>query len=569
MKMPRHVRNPFPLIIRFRILILFLIPPLTSFPGAEARAATSPGLPERPNILVILADDLGFSDLGCYGGEIETPHLDSLARQGLRFTQFYNTSRCWPTRSAILTGYYPQAIRRDALPGGGGGGAGGKRPAWARLLPEYLRPLGYRTYHSGKWHIDGPRLAAGFDHSYVLDDHDRNFSPRNHSEDDVPLPAVPPGTDYFTSTAIVDHALRCLNEHATKHPAQPFFHYLCFTSPHFPLQAPAQDIARYQDRYHAGWDAIRLQRAKRQRELGFPDFKISEREPEVRPAWNLASEELRRRTHPDEVGNAPAWSNLSPDQQRFQAAKMAVHAAMVDRMDREIGRILDWLRQSGRAENTLILFLSDNGASAEQIVRGDGHDPGAAPGSARSFLCLGPGWSTAANTPFRRHKSWTHEGGIATPLIVYWPAGLGRKGAFRHTLGHVVDLPPTLLELAGGSWPSEFQGIPVPPPHGVSLMPALPRDRRVPHEPLWWFHEKHQALRNGDWKIVRAAGTSPSTDWELYNMRRDRTETRDVAARYPERVRALVSQWERRAENFRQLAAPETPYRGAETIRKE
>lgn len=525
-------------------------------PSRSTVAQASPP-PSRPNILLILADDLGFSDLGCYGSEIETPHLDSLARHGLRFTQFYNTSRCWPTRSAILTGYYPQAIRRDALPPHGGGGAG-KRPAWARLLPDYLRPLGYRSYHSGKWHIDGPRLAGGFDRSYSLEDHDRNFHPRNHLEDDRPLPPVPAGSNYFTSTAIADHALRCLEDHAQHHPDQPFFHYLCFTSPHFPLQAPPADIARYQDRYQAGWDAIRSARWKRQRTLGFPSTRLPEPEEDVRPAWNLSEADLRLRVDPAEVGRALPWTELTPEQQRFQAAKMAVHAAMVHRMDTEIGRVLDWLRRSGRWDNTVVLFLSDNGASAEQIVRGDGHDPTAPPGSARTFLGLGPGWSTAANTPFRRHKSWTHEGGIATPLIVHWPAGLlhSRPG-FRHTPGHVVDLPPTLLELAGGTWPTHHLGSPVPPPHGVSLTPILSRDRPTrDRPPLWWLHEGHQAIRIGDWKLVRSSGTPTPLAWELYHLRRDRTETRNLAARYPARVNELSRAWEAQAELFRRLAAP-------------
>lgn len=525
---------------------------------AVARPSAAKPLPSHPDLLLILADDLGFSDLGCYGGEIATPNLDALADHGLRFTQFYNTSRCWPTRAAILTGYYPQAVRRDALPPIGGG-ATGTRPAWARLLPEYLRPLGYRSYHSGKWHIDGPRLAAGFDHSYSIEDHDRNFGPKLHSEDDRPLPAVAPGTHYFTSTAIADHAIRCLREHAKTFADRPFFHYLCFTSPHFPLQAPEEDIKPYRDRYLVGWDVIREQRWRRQGKLGLPHPDLPPREPAIRPSWNLSEEELRRKIDPAEVGRAEAWFELTPEQQRFQATKMAVHAAMVSRMDLEIGRVIAELKALGRFENTLILFLSDNGASAEQIVRGDGHDRQAPPGSARSFICLGPGWSTAANTPFRLHKSWTHEGGIATPLIAHWPAGLGKKPGLRHTLGHVVDLPPTLLELAGGQWPTSTPSQPVPPPHGVSLVPALARDESVPHESLWWFHERHKAVRIGDWKLVSSEAAEPEERWELYNLRRDRSEQRNVAARNPARVERMAAEWNRRADQFRQLATTNPP----------
>lgn len=530
---------------------------LLAFTAPTSAHAAPPS--RAPNILLILADDLGFSDLGCYGGEIATPRLDALARDGLRFTQFYNTARCWPTRAALLTGYYPQAVRRDALPPLGGG-AGGKRPPWARLLPDHLAPLGYRSYHSGKWHVDGPRLAGGFDRSYSLEDHDRNFSPRNHLEDDKPLPAVPRDSGYFTSTAIADHAIRCLRDHADRFSDRPFFHYLCFTSPHFPLQAPAEDVARYRDRYLAGWDALRTERVARQRRLGLPRVALPAREPEVKPLWNLSEEELATKVGPGEAGRAVAWENLTPEQQRFQATKMAIHAAMVDRMDQEIGRVLDQVRAMGAWDNTVVLFLSDNGASAEQIIRGDGHDPSASPGSASTFLCLGPGWSTAANTPFRLHKSWTHEGGISTPLIVHWPSGIPRRqrGGLRHAPGHVVDLPPTLLEWAGGHWPARWQDQPVPPPHGISLASLASRDALLDRPPLWWLHDRHKALRDGDWKLVSipVVPPGPRDHWELYNLRRDRSETRDLADRYPERVSALAAEWERQASVYRGLIAP-------------
>lgn len=514
-----------------------------------------------PNILLILADDLGFSDLGCYGGEIATPRLDSLARDGLRFTQFYNTSRCWPTRAALLTGYYPQAIRRDLLPPVGGG-ANGSRPVWARLLPDHLAPLGYRSYHSGKWHIDGGRLAGGFHRSYSIEDHDRNFGPRQHLLDDARLPPAT-GDGYFTSTAIADHAIRCLADHASQNGDRPFFQFLCFTSPHFPLQAPAADIDRYRERYQAGWETVRAERARRQRSLHLPLPRPGPSEPEVRPAWNLDETALAQRIDPREVGRAVPWASLTPEQRRFQADKMAVHAAMVDRMDREIGRVLDQVRAMGAWDNTVIVFLSDNGASAEQIVRGDGHDPTQPAGSAGTFLCLGPGWSTAANTPFRLHKSWTHEGGIATPLIVHWPAGIRehQRGSLRRTPGHVVDLPPTLLELAGGRWPSRWGEHAMPEPHGRSLVPALVRDRTLPRQPIWWFHDRHRALRDGDWKLVSTPVVRDDTPpvWELYNLRRDRAESRNVAARHPERVAEMAAAWETQAREFRRLAAPSAP----------
>ncbi|MFM7100424.1 MAG: arylsulfatase, partial [Verrucomicrobiota bacterium] len=523
--------------------------------GCLGWAATAgPAAPKaRPNILLILADDLGYSDLGCYGGEIPTPNLDALARGGVRFTQFYNTSRCWPTRGALLTGYYPQAIRRDALPEGGGG-TGGTRPPWARLLPDHLRPLGYRSYHSGKWHVDGRRLAGGFDRSYSVEDHDRNFHPRNHLRDDVALPPVQPGSGYYSSTAIADEAIGFLREHATKHPGRPFFQYLAFLVPHFPLQAPAEDIARHERRYEAGWEVIRAERWDRVRRLKLVRGDLPAAEPEVFPAWNPTQAVLRAKVGPGELGRAVPWSSLTDAQKRFQAGKMAVHAAMVEGMDREIGRVLGQVRAMGAWDNTIVLFLSDNGASAEQLIRGDGHDPAAPLGSAGTFLGLGPGWSTVANTPFRRHKSWTHEGGIATPLIVHWPAGLKAMGALRHTPGHVVDLAPTLLELAGGKWPAAWDRQPVPASHGRSLVPALARDREVPRDSLWWFHERHRAVRVGDWKLVSAHAPAGPGPWELYDLRRDRTETRDVAGRHPERVRQLAEEWERRTGEGRELA---------------
>ncbi|MBX3746324.1 MAG: arylsulfatase [Verrucomicrobiae bacterium] len=516
------------------VLMLFLLV------GATATGAPIPGAPP-PNVVVILADDLGWSDLGCYGGEIATPHLDGLARHGLRFTQFYNSGRCWPTRAALLTGYYPQQIRRDAVPGIPGGGQG-RRPDWAPLLPQLLRPLGYRSYHSGKWHIDGPRLQGGFDRSYSVEDHDRFFHPRHHFADDQRLPPIEPDTGFLVTTAIADHAVRHLQEHAREHPDRPFFQYLCFTSPHFPLHAPAEDIAPYIHRYQVGWDVIREERWRRGRSLGLGRHPLSSLEPNVGPPYHFPDALIQLGA--GEVNRPVPWIDLDAVQRSFQATKMAIHAAMIDRMDREIGRVLDQLRTMGAWNNTLILFLSDNGASAEIMVRGDGHDPAAAPGSAASYLCLGPGWSSAANTPFRRHKIWAHEGGIATPLIVHWPDGIRARNRFRRSPGHVIDIPPTLMELAGGTWPSERAAEAGLLPPGQSLVPAFRRDVILARDPLWWLHEGHRALRVGDWKIV-AARDEP---WELYDLRADRSETRNLATRHPDRVEAMAAEWQRLAD---------------------
>ncbi len=503
---------------------------------------------QRPNVVVILADDLGFSDLGCYGGEIATPNLDRLAAGGLRFTQFYNTARCWPTRAALLTGYYAQQVRRDTLPGIRSGG-GGKRPAWARLLPEMLRPLGYRSYHSGKWHIDGMPIAGGFDRSYYLGDQNRFFSPRVHWRDDRKLPPVERDSGYYATTAIADHALECLREHAEHYAGKPFFHYLAFTAPHFPLHALAEDIARYRDKYRTDWELVRRQRWQRLQTMGIVDGTLSAVERNIGPPYHFP--EALEKLGPGEVNRPLPWVELSDEQREFQATKMAIHAAMVDRMDREIGRVLDQLRTMGVFENTLIFFLSDNGASAEIMVRADGHDRTAEPGSAASHLCLGPGWSTTCNTPFRRHKTWVHEGGIATPLIAHWPEGIAARNELRHNPGHVIDLVPTILEVAGGHSFEQWDGQPVPPPPGKSLATVFTEDGRVSRDNLWWLHEGNRAIRVGDFKLVAAA----KGPWELFDLSTDRAETNDLAAQHPEKVRELEQAWTQRLEQCRKLAA--------------
>lgn len=518
---------------------------------ASARAAATGA---RPNILLILADDLGYSDLGCYGSEIATPHLDGLARGGLRFTQFYNTARCWPTRGAMLTGYYAQQVRRDSFQNGrGGGGNRGVRPAWAPLLPALLKPLGYRSYHSGKWHIDGKPTESGFDRSYSVEDLDRHFAPKRHTEDGKPLPPVAPQSGYYTTSAIAEHAIRCLREHAAEHAAEPFFEYLCFTAPHFPLQAPAEDIARYRAAYSRGWDVMREERWQRMRRLGVAGQTLAAIERDIGPPY--AFPEAIEQLGPNELNRPQPWSSLSPGQREFQAAKMAVHAAMVDRMDREIGRVLEQLRAMHALDNTIVLFLSDNGASAEMMVRGDGHDQAAPAGSAPTFLSLGPGWSSVANTPFRRHKTWVHEGGIATPLIVHWPAGIKARDELRHTRGHVVDLVPTLLELAHATAEQTRPASGGPARPGRSLVPAFASDSTIARDSLWFLHEGNRALRVGDLKLVAAA----NGPWELYDLAADRAETRNLATAQPDKVRELAAAWTRQTEDYQRWAEKDAP----------
>jgi arylsulfatase len=515
--------------------------------AAAASTRADDPRPSRPNLVIILADDLGFSDLGCYGGEIRTPRLDGLAAGGVRFTQFYNTARCWPTRASVLTGYYAQQVRRDVVPGIKSGGSG-TRPRWAKLLPDRLRPLGYRSYHSGKWHVDGRPTAGGFDRSYNLEDLGRYFHPQSLSEDDRRLPPVRSGTGYYATTAIADHAIADLADHAANHRDRPFFLYLAFNAPHFPLQAPPEDIARYRGRYAQGWEAARAERWGNIQRLDLVRGRLSDVERDVGPPYPYP--EALKILGPGEVNRPLPWSDLTARQRAFQAAKMEIHAAMVDRMDREIGRVLDQLRAMDAWDDTLILFFSDNGATAEIMVRDDGHDPSAPAGSSATHLCLGPGWSSVSNTPFRRHKTWVHEGGISTPMIAHWPRGIAARGELRRDPGHVVDLVPTILDIAGASGPDPGRqggSKATPPPlPGRSLRPAFSRDGSVTHEALWWEHEGNRAIRVGDWKLV-AARDRP---WELYDLSTDRTETRDLAARQPQRARDLAETWQRLHDEF-------------------
>jgi arylsulfatase A-like enzyme len=535
--------------LRYELMILSGVVAFVLRAQPMANVCLAAGPASRPNIVILLADDMGYSDLGCYGGEIETPTLDALAKNGLRFLQFYNTTRCWPTRAALLTGYYAQQVRRDTIPDVPKTGGGGTRPAWAPLLPEMLKPYGYRTYHSGKWHVDGEPINNGFDHSYCLQDSDRFFSPTSHFEDGVQLAPVARDSGYYATTAIADHAVKCLREHAAKYADQPFFQYVAFIAPHFPLHALQEDVARYRGKYLAGWDQVREQRWRRLRDMGMIQCEPSAVEREVGPPYDFPA--ALKKLGAGEVNRPLPWSELTDQQRAFQSAKMAVHAAMVDRMDREIGKIVEQLRDMGAIENTLIFFLSDNGASAEIMVRGDDHDPSAPPGSAASYLCLGPGWSTCANTPFRRHKTWVHEGGISTPLIVHWPRGITAPGSLRHNPGHVIDMVPTILEAAGIEPITSWKGASVPDPPGKSLLPVFSADNRVAREYLWWLHEDNRAIRVGNWKLV---ADNRRKQWELYDLDKDRAESVNLASEYPDKVQELQQIWESKWREFRALA---------------
>jgi arylsulfatase A-like enzyme len=482
---------------------------------------------DKPNVMILFADDLGFADLGCYGGETQTPNLDSLAANGLRFTNGYNTARCWPSRASILSGYYPQQIRRDAIPGVNPSN-GGQRPSWAKLLPAAIAAPGYRSYHSGKWHVDGTPLGDGFAHSYQLDDHDRNFNPKRHTEDGVALPQPNPDGSYLTTTAIAEHAIKCLKDHAANHAAKPFFSYVAFTCPHFPLQAHAADVAKYKDAFSKGWDHHRSARHERLKKMGLVTCGLSERTEGV-----------------------PAWESLSPAQQTEWATRMSIHAAMIDRMDQEIGRILDQLKAMKVMDSTLIVFVSDNGASHERLVRGDGHTDGAPPGAFNTFQCLETGWANVANAPFRYSKMHVHEGGISTPWIMHWPQGIAAKNELRHTPVHLIDLPVTIAALAGGEWPNS----PVKRP-GLDITPLFKADANLNREPMWWSHQGNRALRVGTMKLVSKGEKGP---WELYDLATDRAEQVNLSAKMPAKVKAMQAQWEAAWSQYQADALIEPP----------
>lgn len=524
---------------------------------------------KKPNVMVIVADDMGYSDLECYGGEVISPNLTGLAKNGLKFTQHYSTGRCWPSRSCLLTGYYAQQIRADGMEGI----KRGKAPSWAPTVAEMVKPFGYNCYHTGKWHLHahGKPLQEGFDRAWGNQgngcDDNRFFNSKRWVEDEYSAP-IKDGQEYYSTVAIADHAIACLKLHEKNIPDKPFFQYVAFYSPHFPLHAMQEDIDKYKNIYRKGWDAIRQDRLKRMRKMGLVNCELSERQDDITAPWSYPPERLKKEVHPGETGKARAWDSLNDVEKDYEATKMAIHAAMVHRMDISIGRIIAQLKAMGEYENTLIMFVSDNGATSEQIVRGDGHDKSAPLGSAKSYLCLGPGWSTASNTPFKLHKHWNHEGGISSPLIVHWPNGIKDKDQLRHDPSHFIDITPTILEVASGQRKLDnYNSAEVPRRPGLSLIPAFEKDGSLGHKNLWFCHSGNRAFREGDWKISyngapvkrftwndktkKGPQNNPDAKWELYNVSTDRCEMKDLALKYPDKVKELDRCWNQIAEDFK------------------
>jgi arylsulfatase A-like enzyme len=475
---------------------------------------------KRPNIVVILADDMGFSDLGCYGSEIHTPNLDRLAAHGVRFTQFYNGARCCPTRSALLTGLYcHQAGVGHMVEDKGFPAYQGKLNDKCVTLAEVLKTAGYHTAMSGKWHVGEERphwpVDRGFERSFSLISGASNYfrldDGRKMALDDKPF--KPEGDTFYMTDAITEHAVQFLDEHGNG--KEPFFLYVAFTAPHWPLHAPPDEIAKYRGKYKKGWDELRAQRHQKQIELGIVEAK-----------WPITPRDKA----------APAWADVKEKDRDEWDLKMAVYAAQVDRLDQGVGKIVAKLKALGREENTLILFLSDNGGCAENIHRGK---LGAKIGTPDSYDSYDLPWANASNTPFRLYKHWIHEGGIATPLIAYWPATI-QKAALTQQPGHIIDIMATCVDLAGATYPKTYKDKPITPLEGVSLAPIFEGKTRAGHEFIFWEHEGNRAVRQGKWKLVALHKGA----WELYDLETDRTELHNLAAEHPDKVKEMATKYD-------------------------
>jgi arylsulfatase A-like enzyme len=534
----------------------------------------------RPNIILIMADDMGYSDIGCYGGEIKTPNLDKLAYNGLRFTQFYNTSRCCPTRASLLTGLYPHQAGIGHMTDAGHDleAYKGDLSNQAVTIAEVLKLNGYATYMTGKWHVtpftdpDGPKhnwpRQRGFDRFFgTIIGAGSFYDPNTLTEENT---QIPPGEDFYYTDAISNRAVDYIQQHDQE---DPYFLYVAYTAAHWPMHALPEDIAKYEGVYNRGWDVIRQERYDRMIKMGLikKDWAMSGRDPDSHP-WT--EEEMKK----------------------WRIRCMEVYAAMVDNMDQGIGRIVHALEQKGELDNTLIFYLQDNGAceepiGIEEVFDSERHEKlerkpmrpdelqlrmfpeytrdgkplrmgiGVMPGPADTYIAYGLPWANASNTPFRLYKHWVHEGGISTPLIVHWPKGIESTNELRDQPGHLIDIMATCVDAAEAQYPEEYQGHEIIPMEGRSLLPAfanLPIDR----EALFWEHEGNRAIRMGKWKLVARAwtdsefGRSGLNKWELYDLDADRTELNNLASQYPDRVKAMSASWVEWAQRLHVLPWP-------------
>lgn len=500
------------------------------FVGSTAFAASPT---TRPNVVLILADDMGYSDLGCFGSEIKTPNIDSIGKAGVTFTQFYNQARCCPTRATLMTGRWPHQVGIGAMIDGYAAKqrAAANSPAYddhlstaSPTIPELLRPAGYQTLMSGKWHL-GYRwaewpFARGFDRSFALIGGAMNYygpGPGERvimAEDDKPY--TPPREGFYSTDAFTDHAISQI-ETATRTPDKPFFLYLAYNAPHWPLQAPEADVKKYSGVYDRGFQAARVDRFKRMKELGIVPTDAA--------------------MAPMDRGQVKGWDAMTADERTQWARRMEVYAAQVDHLDGQVGRVLATLDKLGVADNTLVIFLSDNGGAAEDP---NGGDKSAPIGSRESFRGYARPWATVSNTPWRMHKVSPYEGGVSTPLLARWPAGIPKTavGMLVRTPGHVIDLMPTLLDVANTPYPTKPNG---PSPEGRSLLPVFRGEPDTGHPAYYWEHENNRGLRDAQWKLVSMRGDKA---WHLFDVAVDRTESRDVSMEQPEVVKELAAKYD-------------------------
>jgi arylsulfatase A-like enzyme len=491
---------------------------------------------DRPNVVVILIDDMGFADLGCYGGEVPTPNIDKMADEGVRFTQFYNTARCSTSRAALLTGLYPHQAGMGYLENlvvSGSKGTTGHLSDDCVTMAEVLDAAGYLTIMTGKWHLGEDRgtppwqrgfarsLSANIGELYFPNQQQKRENGIRLNGKRFELDDPKFGKDWYGPDLITEWGLKFIDEAIAEN--KPFFYYLPHCATHFPLQVPQEDIERYRGKYKVDWDKLREARHKRQIEMGLVDAK-----------WPLAE-------HPPGV---PDWNSLSDEEKDHFDHIMAIDAAMIDRLDRSVGILIDGLTKRGVLDNTIVMLMCDNGGNAESGPRG--RLEGDQPGGPKSVVFLGQSWATVANTPFRRYKHFTHEGGISTPLIVHWPAGIdqARNGKLEPQPGHLVDLMPTVVEVTGATYPKHYKGHAIEPIEGTSLVPAFagkPLDRQ---QPIFFAHEGNRAIRDGKWKLVMKFKGA----WELYDIEADRTEQHDLITKEPQVAIRLAKEWNAWAE---------------------
>ena len=503
---------------------------------------------ERPNVIIILVDDMGFSDIGAYGGEIKTPHIDSLAQGGVRFSQFYNASRCCPTRASLMTGLHPHLTGIGHMtnsPNNDKHDKGNAFPSYrgflnrqCATLGELLGPAGYSTYLAGKWHLGGNKqsrwpLQRGFDKFYgCIAGSTRFFSPESDEREgrgitsgNEPLTELESTTDrpYYTTDAFTDYAIKFLGEGEKD---APFFLYLAYTAPHWPHQAHEEDIDKYRGKYRIGWDQLRQNRYQRQIELGLFEEKhrLSPRDSKV-----------------------PARTSLKPNKQKEMDLRMAVYAAMIDRVDQNIGKLIDSLKKQGLFENTLILFMSDNGACAEGPTLGRGNIFDVEKRNLETNNNYGAAWANVSSTPFRLYKHYTHEGGSATPFIMHWPKGIKSQSNWYRDSAQLIDVVPTLLEVCGAKYPETYQGYELYPLRGISLTPSFTAEPLMRTKPMFSEHENNAFMIDGSWKLVGKGVATPQgpdiEKWELYNLKDDRTELKDLAQTENKRLKEMADSW--------------------------